>query len=96
MLVEFEVVADDRANRGAHRFGAIAFGQMRRKPLFRPRRFHEENAGGRLVRARRPHLHDVDKLPKQLVGNGLILPFIMSAGFEEDLIQAFRSDGARP
>ena len=96
MLIEFEVVADDRANRRAHRLGAVAFRQMRGKALLGLRRLHEQDARGRLVRACRPHLHDVDKLPKQLVGNGLILPLIVGAGFEENLIQAFRQRSARP
>ena len=54
--------------------------------------FTNEDSCRGLVRARRPHFHNVDKLPKQLVGNGFILPFIVRAGFEEDLIQAIRSD----
>ena len=95
IFVEVEIVADDGADRRLHRLVAIAFGKMRRPgaaPL--PRRLHVKERGA-AIGAGRPELGEVDDVMQQGVGDVPLVPGIMRARGEKQLIETGLSDLVR-
>ena len=65
MLVELEVVADDGDDRRGHRLVDVARRQRRPQPRLGLPRVEEQNAQRLLVRRRRPHLGEFERLDEK-------------------------------
>jgi hypothetical protein len=94
MVVEFHVVTDDRADGRGERLRAVTFRQKRDEAELGFGRFHEHEARGRLIGARRPEDREIDDPSQKVVRDGSVLPFGVCAGLQKNLVKAFRDDGA--
>ena len=87
MLVELEIVAGDRDHRGGHRLVDITRRHRRAKAFLGRARAQEHHAQRLLVRRRRTHLGEVERLAQQGFGDRPIEKGVVGAGVVNELAQ---------
>ena len=88
LLVEFQVVGDDRGGGRAHGLAHVAPVEMGFEPLLGLRRHHEDEAARRTIGAGGPELGEVGNGAERLVGDRPVLPPAMGAGMVEELVES--------
>ena len=85
-LIEFRIVGDDHGHRRRHRLVRVAGRQGGPQLLLALRRADEHEARGRGVGRGRTEFQQIVKFMNLLVGDGLVLPFVVGARLAEQQI----------
>src|SRR5271166_5436486 len=96
VLIKLQVVARDGDYRRGHRLLDIARRHGRTQPLLGLFGAKEENAQRLLVRRRRPHLGEVERLDEQCVRDRTVEEGVVGARLGKDLSLGGRADSGPP